>query len=129
MKTDGIEFLSSLDDNSIDLIITDPPYLISKESGMEKFQKEVKKLDESENKNHRRVECLKQKVMKMINIKITAKYGNTSGNKYAFKTDFGVWDKEFTIEKLKQFIGLFQLQKGGTVLYSLIYGNLKLLKD
>ena len=31
---DGIEFLKSLQDNSVDLIITDPPYLISKETGM-----------------------------------------------------------------------------------------------
>ena len=36
---DGVEFLKSLDDNSIDLIITDPPYLISKETGMNTFQK------------------------------------------------------------------------------------------
>ena len=43
---DGIEFLKSLDDNSIDLIITDPPYLISKETGMNKFEKEVQKIDQ-----------------------------------------------------------------------------------
>ena len=39
---DGIEFLSSLDDNSIDLIITDPPYLISKSRVWKKFQKKLK---------------------------------------------------------------------------------------
>ena len=129
---DGIEFLSSLDDNSIDLIITDPPYLISKESGMEKFQKEVKKLDES-GKNKKTIEEWEifkaKKGYEDDKYKDNyIKYGNTSGNKYAFKTDFGVWDKEFTIEKLKQFVGLFykKLKKEELVLYSLIYGNLKL---
>ena len=48
---EGIEFLKTLDDNSVDLILTDPPYLISKDSGMNKFVKEVAKLDASgENK-------------------------------------------------------------------------------
>ena len=38
---DGIEFLQNLPDNSINLILTDPPYLISRESGMNNFEKEV----------------------------------------------------------------------------------------
>ena len=43
-------------------------------------------------------------------------YGNTSGKKYGYKTDFGEWDKTFTIEKLSEFIELFytKLRKGGT---------------
>jgi len=32
---DGIEFLKSLDSNSVDLILTDPPYQISRDSGMQ----------------------------------------------------------------------------------------------
>ena len=40
-------FLNSLDDNSVDLILTDPPYIISKDSGMNKFVDEVAKLDAS----------------------------------------------------------------------------------
>ena len=31
---EGIEYLNTLKDNSVDLILTDPPYIISKESGM-----------------------------------------------------------------------------------------------
>ena len=38
-NTDGIEFLKKCPDNSIDLILTDPPYLISRESGMNNFEK------------------------------------------------------------------------------------------
>ena len=89
---DGIEFLKSLDDNSIDLIITDPPYLISKETGMNKFEKEVQKIDQS-GKNKKTLEeweLFKVKKGytddKYRNNYI--KYGNTSGNKFAFKTDF-----------------------------------------
>jgi len=31
---DGLEYLETIDNNSIDLILTDPPYIISKDSGM-----------------------------------------------------------------------------------------------
>ena len=33
-NSDGLSFLDTVGDNSIDLILTDPPYIISKESGM-----------------------------------------------------------------------------------------------
>ena len=33
---DGLAMLKQLDDNSVDLVLTDPPYIISKESGMNK---------------------------------------------------------------------------------------------
>ena len=52
---DGIEFLKSLQDNSVDLIITDPPYLISKETGMNTFQKEVEKIADA----HDKIEAIK----------------------------------------------------------------------
>ena len=131
---DGVEFLKSLDDNSIDLIITDPPYLISKETGMNTFQKEVQKIDQSgENKKTpEQWEIFKVKKGftddKYRNNYI--KYGNTSGNKFAFKTDFGVWDKEFTIEKLKEFVQLFykKLRKGGTCIIFFDIWKLETLK-
>ena len=131
---DGIEFLKSLDDNSIDLIITDPPYLISKETGMNKFEKEVQKIDQS-GKNKKTLEeweLFKVKKGytddKYRNNYI--KYGNTSGNKFAFKTDFGVWDKEFTIENLNEFIQLFykKLRKGGTCIIFFDIWKLETLK-
>ena len=58
------------------------------------------------------------------------KYGNTSGNKYAFKTDYGEWDKNFTIEKLKEFINLFykKLRKGGTCIIFFDIWKLETLK-
>ena len=37
---EGMEYLQqNVDDNSIDLILTDPPYIISHETGMDKHQK------------------------------------------------------------------------------------------
>lgn len=33
---EGLEYLSHIEDKSIDLILTDPPYIISKETGMNK---------------------------------------------------------------------------------------------
>jgi len=117
---DGIEFLNSIDDNSVDLILTDPPYLISKDSGMNKFVEEVAKLDASGKNKKTQEEWLVFKNQKGYDDdkyrENYIKYGNTSGNKYAFKTDYGVWDKEFTIEKLEEFVKLFykKLRKGGT---------------
>lgn len=37
---DGLEFLKGLDNNSIDLVLTDPPYQISKDTGMQKCKDE-----------------------------------------------------------------------------------------
>mgnify|MGYP003690448967 FL=1 len=101
---------------------------------MNKFEKEVQKIDES-GKNKKTLEQWEQ-------IKETKgytddkyknnylKYGNTSGNKFAFKTDFGVWDKEFTIDKLKEFIQLFykKLRKGGTCIIFFDIWKLETLK-
>ena len=90
---DGIEFLKSLQDNSVDLIITDPPYLISKETGMNTFQKEVKKIEQSgENKKTQEEwEQFKSKKGYKDNKYRSnyLKYGNTSGNKFAFKLEYG----------------------------------------
>lgn len=131
---DGIEFLNSLDDNSIDLILTDPPYIISKDSGMNKFVDEVAKLDASGKNKKTEEEWVVFKEKKgYVNDDYKTnyiKYGNTSGNKYAFKTDFGEWDKEFTIEKLEEFVKLFykKLRKGGTCIIFFDLWKLETLK-
>ncbi len=117
---EGIEFLTKLPDNSVDLILTDPPYLISKDSGMNKFVKEVAQLEESGKNKKTEEEWAQFKQTKgYTDDKFKEnyiKYGNTSGKKYGYKTEFGEWDKEFTIEKLQEFIQLFyqKLKKGGT---------------
>ena len=108
---EGIEFLNTLPDNSVDLILTDPPYIISKETGMNKFVKEVAEIDASGKNKKTEEEWLQFKSKKGYTDdkyrENYIKYGNASGNKYAFKTDYGEWDKQFTIDKLEEFVKLF----------------------
>jgi site-specific DNA-methyltransferase (adenine-specific) len=47
---EGLEFLKSIDNNSINLILTDPPYIISKETGMNTFRDSILEKNESEAK-------------------------------------------------------------------------------
>ena len=39
---DGLQYLSTIPDGSVDLILTDPPYIISKDSGMNTHYNKVK---------------------------------------------------------------------------------------
>ena len=85
---DGIDLLHSLPDNSVDLFLTDPPYMISKDSGMNKLH-ERKKAGEELTKTEK---------------------------KFAKPTNFGKWDEDFTMEILEEFIELYykKLKPGGT---------------
>ena len=135
---DGLEFLKSLKNNSVDLILTDPPYIISKESGMNKFEKEVKQIEDSGEMKKTEEEWLefkKTKTFKTAKHEEEAKqnylkYGNRSGKKYGFKTDYGEWDKDFTIEKLSEFLKLYykKLRKGGTCIIFFDIWKLETLK-
>lgn len=42
---EGLRFFESIPDNSVDLILTDPPYITSRDSGMDKWVKHVSKQD------------------------------------------------------------------------------------
>ena len=39
---DGLEYMKGVENNSVDLILTDPPYLISRETRMDKHYNTVK---------------------------------------------------------------------------------------
>ena len=88
----GLDMLKNLDDKSVDLVLTDPPYITSKTTGMqkawEKFEKEGYHKD------------------------ITKKWGT----KYAYKTDYGEWDSGFNILSLFEFVEQFHrvLREGGS---------------
>ena len=119
----GMEYLKTITNNSIDLILTDPPYIISKDSGMNahynnvKFNEEnditqVKTEDEWEeykNLNEIDDDTNKEKYIK---------YGSIYGKKYCVKTDYGNWDSDFTMEILEEFISEYykKLKKGGTLI-------------
>ena len=116
---DGIDLLNTIQDGSVDLFLTDPPYIISRESGMNKFRDAIDSdQDLSKTEDEWKVFLEKNKDVKMAkNAKENfLKYGTIYGKKYAIKTKYGQWDEDFTLGKLEEFIELFykKLKPGGT---------------
>ncbi len=133
---DGLEYLSTIEDGTVDLILTDPPYIISKESGMNTHYKNVKH-NEATNVEFVKTEeeWLKYKVennlLDDVKKKNYMKYGTIYGKKYCVKTDYGEWDSEFTMKKLEKFIGEYykKLKKGGTIIIFFDLWKISLLKE
>jgi site-specific DNA-methyltransferase (adenine-specific) len=132
---DGLVYLSTISDSSIDLILTDPPYIISKESGMNAHYNNVKHNEENKiefvkteeewtkyKADNNTPDDKKENYMK---------YGTIYGKKYCVKTDYGVWDSEFTMEILDKFIGEYykKLKNGGTMIIFFDLWKISLLKD
>lgn len=122
-NTDGLEYLSSVKNSSIDLILTDPPYIISKDTGMNSHYNNVK---DNEKKG---VEFMKTEdewnaykkdngITDDTNKDKYLRYGSIYGKKYCVKTDYGEWDSEFTMETLELFISEYykKLKNGGTLI-------------
>lgn len=84
-----LDFLKSIDNDSVSLVLTDPPYAISKETGMQKYKEHLEKGGE---------------------------VNETFGKKFARATDFGEWDKNYTISDLEAAIKEFYriLKPGGS---------------
>ena len=120
---DGLTYLNTIKNNSIDLILTDPPYIISRESGMNTHYNKVK---DNEKNNIETVKTEKEweEYKTANNIEDDSnktnylKYGTIYGKKYCVKTDYGDWDNDFTIETLEKFIKLYfdKLRNGGTLI-------------
>ncbi len=135
---DGISYLEEVQSNSINLVLTDPPYITSRKTGMDEHAKKVKdaiaskkniktekewddfKTEEeweewmiehqiSEDKRESKLKTLKAEYLK---------YGSIYGKKYAVVTDYGDWDNNFTMELLEQFIIHYYrvLKNGGTAI-------------
>uniref|UniRef100_A0A6C0KWF3 DNA methylase N-4/N-6 domain-containing protein n=1 Tax=viral metagenome TaxID=1070528 RepID=A0A6C0KWF3_9ZZZZ len=122
-NTDGLLYLESIPENSVDLILTDPPYIISKDSGMNEHYKNVKFNEKNE------IEFVKteeewEKYKKENSIEDDSakekymKYGTVYGKKYCVKTDYGDWDNDFTMNILEKFVSEYykKLKKGGTLI-------------
>jgi site-specific DNA-methyltransferase (adenine-specific) len=122
-NTDGINYLKTIENNTIDLILTDPPYIISRESGMNSHYNKVKY---NEKNNIETVKTEKEweeyktinNIENDINKNNYLKYGTIYGKKYCVKTDYGDWDNDFTMEILEKFIKLYfdKLRNGGTLI-------------
>ena len=149
---EGLRFLETIPDNSVDLILTDPPYITSRDSGMDKWVKHVAKQDSKNSENVMSEEQWQnyktqeewdvwfdnskieegKRAKKLEKMKISfLKYGSIYGKKYAVKTDYGSWDSEFTLEKLQLFINHFYrvLRPGGTCIIFFDIWKITNLKD
>ena len=122
-NVEGMEYLKGVPDGGIDLVLTDPPYIISKETGMNAHYNAVKSNEENDVEFVKTVE--EWDVYKSDNeIKDDSKrenymrYGSIYGKKYCVKTDYGEWDSEFTMKRLEDFVGAYykKLRRGGTLI-------------
>jgi DNA modification methylase len=136
INIDGLEYLLTIQNNSIDLIITDPPYIISRETGMNTHYNNVK-----ENKENN-IEFMKTEeewaIYKVENDLLDdnkkenyMKHGTIYGKKYCVKTDYGEWDSKFTMEKLEEFIAEYykKLKNGGTLIIFFDLWKISYLKE
>ena len=129
---DGHEYLKSIENNSVNLILTDPPYIISHETGMDNLYNKVKqsndymKTDEDWEK-YKQENGLSDDTKKLNYMK----YGSVYGKKYCVQTNYGDWDRDFTMEMLDSFIGEYykKLRTGGTMIMFFDIWKLTSLKE
>ena len=128
----GLEFLKTVKDGTVDLVLTDPPYIISKETGMDKHYNKVKMQEaagvkymktEKEWEEYKKTLDKPQEELDANEGKGWSKenylrYGTILGKKYCTKTDYGEWDSEFTMQELDDTIKSYykKLRKGGTII-------------
>jgi site-specific DNA-methyltransferase (adenine-specific) len=135
-NVDGLEYLRSISPKSVDLILTDPPYIISRDSGMNAHYNTVK----SNEANH--VEFVKTEaewetykeehaIADDANKDNYLRYGTIYGKKYCVKTDYGEWDSDFTMEILDKYIAEYysKLKQGGTLIIFFDLWKITTLKD
>lgn len=133
---DGMAYLNTITNGSVDLVLTDPPYIISRDSGMNTHYNNVKQNEEN------KIEYVKSEE-EWVDYKTEneidndtkkenyMKYGSVYGKKYAVKTDYGEWDSNFTMEVLEEFIGEYykKLRHGGTMIIFFDLWKISQLKE
>ena len=137
-NVDGLTYLNTLESGTVDLVLTDPPYITSRKTGMDEHAKLVKQFEETNinAKNESDWEALKtseewdawmikngipeeKRDKKLASLKNDyLKYGSIYGKKYAVVTNYGDWDSEFTMEQLEMFVQHYfrVLRNGGTLI-------------
>ena len=148
---DVLQFLSGLPDESVDLVLTDPPYITSRDSGMDKWVDHIAERDAQGGNvcSEDQWQALKTNIEWKrffaegnVHIKNWAKslvkykkdylkYGSIYGKKYAVRTNYGKWDSEFSMEDLQLFINHFYrvLKPGGTCIVFFDLWKITPLKD
>lgn len=149
---EGLQFLESIPSDSVDLILTDPPYITSRKTGMDEWFNHIEKQDSQGAENIKSEEDWsnfkteeewdvwfdnsktppEKRVKALAKMKEDfLKYGSIYGKKYAVRTDYGSWDSEFTLEQLELFIKHFYriLKPGGTCIVFFDLWKITNLKD
>ena len=132
---EGLEYLKSINNNQIDLVLTDPPYIISKNSGMNKLYNDIKINEEKHENIKTQDEWNEYKIKNNItddkNKDNYLKYGTIYGKKYCVKTDYGEWDRNFNIDTLSKFISEFYrvLKSRGTIIVFFDLWKISILKE
>lgn len=140
LNQEGLQYIKTIDNNSIDLILTDPPYITSSKTGMDNLYKQIKECQskgiefvktekdwEDTKYKYKNIKGMTEKKMKENYMK----YGSIYGKKYSVQTDYGEWDNHFTMEILDEFIAHYykKLRKGGTLILFFDIWKITLLKD
>jgi site-specific DNA-methyltransferase (adenine-specific) len=118
VKKIDLELLSTIESNSIDLVLTDPPYIISKKSGMQSHS-ERKPGDEGyEQISKKKLEDGSEEEVDY-------------GRRFAVKTDYGQWDKDYTLDDLEKVINEFYriLREGGSCIIFFDLWKMETLKS
>jgi site-specific DNA-methyltransferase (adenine-specific) len=133
---DGLKYMETIDDISIDLILVDPPYITSRETGMDTHYNKVKYNEENDIEYVKTEEEWKiykedNKIVDDTNKEKYMKYGTIYGKKYCVKTDYGEWDSKFTMDILETYIKEYykKLKKGGTVIIFFDLWKISYLKE
>ena len=134
---DGLSYLrSNVANNSVDLVLTDPPYMISKKSGMNAHYNSVKQNEENKvSYVKKETDWLEYKVNHQItddtNKQKYLKYGSIYGKKYCIQTHYGDWDTSFTTDILEEYIAQFykKLKNGGTLIIFFDLWKITVLKE
>jgi len=120
---EGLEYLKTIANGSIDLVLTDPPYIISRDSGMNTLFNTIRANEENQIDSVKTEEewaTYKEEnyIEDDANKDNYLKYGTIYGKKYAVKTQYGDWDSKFTIDTLERFVKEYhnKLRKGGTAI-------------
>ena len=121
---EGLQYLKNIKNNSVDLVLTDPPYITSTETGMGNLHKQIQENKENGIEFVKTEEEWDEVKSKYINHNMDnetmkqnfMKYGSIYGSKFSVQTEYGDWDEEFTMDILDKFIGEYykKLKKGGT---------------
>ena len=115
-QMDGLQLLAELPKGSVHLILTDPPYIVSETSQRGEFFDDVARAEGAPMKTQEQWERYKNKknwhshfskhhiltddaqaaAMAEYEKKFL-KFGQICGKKYATRTNFGSWDRQFTL--------------------------------